>query len=82
MSSQVGTSRAPGHLVDARHDAKESTPRDRVARLLHDPKGYFADARKWAGGKAADDVSQELSKKKSRRMRSSPLLRALGFATR
>jgi hypothetical protein len=64
---------------DARREPAEPSPRDRVARLLRDPKGYFAEARRWAGSKAKADVQRELSEKQERRARRSPLLRVLGL---
>jgi len=64
---------------DAARDGEQS-PRDRAARLLKDPKGYFADARSWAGKKAKDDVQRELSERQAQRSRL-PLLRRLRFAS-
>lgn len=80
MASQIGTYRVLRRADGAARDGAEPSPRERVAKLLRDPKGYFDDARRWAGGKARADVAQELSEREARRARRSPLLRALGFA--
>lgn len=69
-------------MDDGRRESTDPSPRDRVAKLLRDPKGYFADARRWAGSKARDDVQEELSERQARRAaRRSPLLRILGFSS-
>ncbi len=91
VSSQIGSFHASdGHalgrkagerLTVVRESAAEQSPRDRVARLLRDPKSYFADARRWADRQAKADVQRELSEKESRRVRRS-VLRALWFAVR
>ena len=80
--SQTGSSRVPEPVESSRRDSSEPTPRDRVNKLLRDPKGYFDDARRWAGHKAKDDVQRELKEKEARRERHSTLLEALGFASR
>ncbi|BCJ38955.1 hypothetical protein Athai_64580 [Actinocatenispora thailandica] len=67
-----------GPVVAEARDADQS-PRDGAARLLKDPKGYFADARNWAGKKAKADVQRELSEKKAQRTRL-PLLSRLRLA--
>ena len=52
-----------------------------MARLLRDPKGYFDDARRWAGRKAKADVDRELGEKEAGRTNSHrSILRVLGFA--
>ncbi|HEY3506667.1 MAG TPA: hypothetical protein VGN37_28245 [Actinocatenispora sp.] len=79
MSSQIGTSRAYGWADETRREPSEGSPRDRVARLLRDPKGYFAEARRWAGNKAKADVQRELTEKQERREHRSTLRRALGL---
>ena len=81
MSSLIeacGVALAGSVVHDEARDGEQS-PRDRAARLLKDPKGYFADARSWAGKKAKADVQRELSEKKAERTRL-PLLRRLRFA--
>lgn len=40
---------------------RSSQQRDQVARILSDPEGYFAEARRWARRKAQVDVQQELA---------------------
>ncbi|GIL30652.1 hypothetical protein [Actinocatenispora comari] len=71
MSSLIEACGAP-FLGSAAHDEArdaDQSPRDRASRLLKDPKGYFADARSWAGKKAKADVQRELSEKKAQRTR-------------
>lgn len=80
MASQIGTYEVFQRADGAARDGAESSPRERVAKLLRDPKGYFDDARRWASGKARADVDRELSEREARRTRRSPLLRILGFA--
>lgn len=70
----------PERLEATSRDSSEPTPRDRVNKLLRDPKGYFDDARRWADHKAKADVQRELKEKEARRERRLPLLQALGFA--
>ncbi len=90
VSSQIGSFRASDGRALGRKAAERLTvvresaaqrPRDRVARLLRDPKSYFADSRRWADRQAKADVQRELSEKESRRARRS-LLRALWVAVR
>ncbi|MGA8116378.1 MAG: hypothetical protein WCA46_22205 [Actinocatenispora sp.] len=64
------------------YSESEQSPRDRVAKLLRDPKSYFDDARQWAGRKAKADVQRKLSERQARRERRGPLLRRLGLAGR
>ena len=78
MSSQIGASRSLS--IGLRRDGAEPSPRERVARLLRDPKGYFDDAKRWAGRKARADVARELDKKEAGRTHRIALLRIFGFA--
>jgi hypothetical protein len=41
--------------------------REQLARILTDPKSYFAEARRWARAKARADVERELADKARRR---------------
>jgi hypothetical protein len=71
MTSQAGASESPDG-ADAGRASQRSSPRDKVARLLRDPEGYFAESRRWARRKARADVQQELSEaRKSKGRRSS-----------
>jgi hypothetical protein len=79
VASQIGYQVFP-RVDGAARDGAEPSPRERVAKLLRDPKGYFDDARRWASGKARADVARELSEREAHRSRRSSLLRALGFA--
>lgn len=81
MSSLIEACGAPLFGLVAHDEARDTdqTPRDGAARLLKDPKGYFADARNWAGKKAKADVQRELSERKAQRTRL-PLLSRLRLA--
>lgn len=69
MTSQLRASEPPDGTDAGR--AARSSSRDKVARMLRDPEGYFAESRRWARRKARADVEQELSEaRKSRGRRS------------
>ncbi len=40
---------------------RAAVERERLTRILRDPKGYYADARQWASGKARADLQRELA---------------------
>ncbi|MGH3741526.1 MAG: hypothetical protein ACRDT8_09845 [Micromonosporaceae bacterium] len=41
--------------------------RERLARILQDPKTYFVEARRWAEAKAREDVQRDLEGKARKR---------------
>jgi hypothetical protein len=67
MTSQAGAAESP----DGADGGRLTTQRDKVAKLLRDPEGYFAESRRWARRKARADVQQELSEARNSRGRRS-----------